>query len=227
MTPRLENKSLNLPKIKKKKLVFKNRESQTENLKQLDCCICFQQFTVLERLNISITECHHSFCTSCLIKAMKYDNKCPLCRTILRSPTKKITMTPAVSNLIIDQELQFYDEYISESLNYIINSLQYHMEKKNLNSDIINQIHIDMKTVFQNFGMGICFTVNKSIEQLYQSQYGAEQERTPTNLSSVNNLETNLLPSIETSSLTHISQLETYENSTSIINQSSEAFPPI
>ena len=227
MTPRLENNSFSLPKIKKKSLPYKNRGAQTENLKQLECCICFQQFTVLEKLNISITKCHHSFCTSCLIKTMKYDNKCPLCRTILRSPTKMITMTPSVSNLIIEQELQFYDEYISESLNYIINTLQYYIDKKKLDSSVINQIHIDMKTVFQNFGMGICFTVNKSIEQLYQSQYGAEQQQAPTNLPPISNLETNLLPDIIPSNLSNISPLESYDNLTNISGRSLEGFPPI
>jgi hypothetical protein len=45
---------------------------------QKECCICFER---IYYKNVSITECNHSFHTSCLLK---YNNKkCPICRQSL------------------------------------------------------------------------------------------------------------------------------------------------
>ena len=45
---------------------------------QKECCICFER---IDYKNVSITECNHSFHTSCLLK---YNNKkCPICRQSL------------------------------------------------------------------------------------------------------------------------------------------------
>ena len=45
---------------------------------QIECCICLEK--ILNK-NISITECNHSFHTSCLLKYNK--QKCPICRQLL------------------------------------------------------------------------------------------------------------------------------------------------
>jgi hypothetical protein len=45
---------------------------------QLECCICLNK--ILNK-NISITECNHSFHTSCLLKYNK--QQCPLCRCLM------------------------------------------------------------------------------------------------------------------------------------------------
>ena len=128
MLPKIKHKSNSrkiffreLPKINS---LTNHKNTQTDNNRRLDCCICLQEFTpCCEQPNVSITKCHHFFCTSCLIKTMKYGNKCPLCRTILRSPTERLTMTPTLSNTIVQQELLFYDDYIKESFNYIIDMI--------------------------------------------------------------------------------------------------------
>jgi len=141
---------------------------------------------------------------------MKYGNKCPLCRTILRSPTKKMTMTHDVSSAIIQQELLFYDEYIKESFNYIIDMIQYYINEKELTQNVRDNIHSEMKKVFQNFGMGICYNVNSSLEEMYRSQYQGEQnqgveEPRRTDSTALSNLEDELIQLSNTESIRSMS----------------------
>ncbi len=183
MLPKIKTKS-RFPKKKKffsdLSEISSNKDSTSMYPRKMDCCICLQEFMCLEQPNISITKCHHYFCTSCLIKSMKYGNRCPLCRTILRSPTKKMTMTHDISSSIVQQELLFYDDYIKESFNFIIDMLHYYINEKKLTQKVMEDIHLEMKKVFQNFGMGICFNVNRSLEELYRNQYQEELPTVPT-----------------------------------------------
>ena len=134
MLPKLKHKpksrKIFFPDISNVRTFSNSKSTQTETSQKINCCICLQEFDAYKQLNVSITKCYHSFCTSCLIKTMKYGNKCPLCRTILRSPTKKMSMTHDLSSAIIQQELLFYDEYIRESFNYMIDMTQYYITQK-------------------------------------------------------------------------------------------------
>jgi hypothetical protein len=52
-----------------------------------ECCICFER---IDYKNVSITECNHSFHTSCLLK---YNNKkCPICRQTLYEEETTLTI---------------------------------------------------------------------------------------------------------------------------------------
>lgn len=180
MLPKIKRKpktrKIFFPELPTVKSLSNNKNTQTvDNFRKMDCCICLQEITTFDQPNVSITKCHHSFCTSCLIKTMKYGNTCPLCRTILRSPTKKMNMTHTVSSSIIQQELLFYDDYIKESFNYIIDMIHYYITEKKLTQGVMDEIHKEMKKVFQNFGMGICYNINRSLEEMYRTQYQGEQ----------------------------------------------------
>ena len=41
------------------------------------CGICLE---TLEKTNVCVTKCSHSFCLKCIIKSTKYNNGCPYCR---------------------------------------------------------------------------------------------------------------------------------------------------
>ena len=43
----------------------------------IKCGICLE---LLEKTNVCITSCKHSFCLDCIIKNSKYNNCCPYCR---------------------------------------------------------------------------------------------------------------------------------------------------
>ena len=43
----------------------------------MSCPICLEK---LKKTNISITECNHTFCTTCLLTSIQKNTNCPLCR---------------------------------------------------------------------------------------------------------------------------------------------------
>jgi hypothetical protein len=85
---------------------------------QKECCICFER---IDYKNVSITECNHSFHTSCLLK---YNNKkCPICRQLLYEEETNLTIlvdeiSNEISNEIIQQPIQqrpaLIELYLSE-----------------------------------------------------------------------------------------------------------------
>jgi hypothetical protein len=52
----------------------------------INCGICWNELT---NRNVCTTECGHSFCLSCIMKNINYNNSCPYCRTELYGVEKK------------------------------------------------------------------------------------------------------------------------------------------
>ena len=123
------------------------------------CSICFSPLTNA-KIDISTTRCNHTFCTSCIIKSMKVNNTCPLCRTELTSPNRKFTIKFNRSKRIVLEEIQYYKAYITDHIEYLMNSIEYHTNEKTLQPGIKDTLHKEMLQVFENFGMGICLNIN-------------------------------------------------------------------
>jgi hypothetical protein len=66
---------------KKEEVVVKIREEK--------CAICLDILD--ENKNIAKTNCKHSFCLTCLVKALKRNNQCPMCRTDIEEKNPKAT----------------------------------------------------------------------------------------------------------------------------------------
>jgi hypothetical protein len=67
------------------------------------CSVCLEP---LKTTNVSITQCGHKFCTTCLLKSLEHKNTCPLCRQEIepeRKPINPISVSIA-SELIRDEE---------------------------------------------------------------------------------------------------------------------------
>lgn len=144
------------------------------------CSICYVSLSDLNN-NISTTECNHLFCTTCIIKCMKFNNSCPLCRTVLTSPNKKFCINYNKSKRIVLEEVQYYREYIADNINYIMNTIEYHTENKSLTPAIKNQLQREIGEVFENFGMGICLNVNSKFANcnIYDTNQELQQPNSP------------------------------------------------
>jgi len=59
-------------------LLFKKSVADTEIYNE--CSICYE---TIEKFNVSITRCGHTFHTSCLLTSSSIKNQCPYCRAIL------------------------------------------------------------------------------------------------------------------------------------------------
>ena len=144
------------------------------------CSICYTCLTNVNN-NISTTKCSHLFCTTCIIKSMKFNNTCPLCRTELTSPNKKFCINFNKSKRIVQQEVMYYQAYISDNINYIMDLVEYHTKEQTLTPDIKHKIHTEMSEVFENFGLGICLNINTTFSNMnvYNTNNEVEQPNSP------------------------------------------------
>ena len=66
-----------------------NKKEETKN----SCAICLEQQEHDQTKNLATTPCGHTFCLTCLLGHLKYNNSCPLCRAPIEENAKKI-VTP-------------------------------------------------------------------------------------------------------------------------------------
>jgi len=65
-----------------KEIILPNHflEELVENMKQLECPVCFENMT---KDTFSLTRCYHKMCKTCIEQVKNTTNKCPICRKSL------------------------------------------------------------------------------------------------------------------------------------------------
>ena len=82
-----------------------NKNSDTKNSNSDICAVCLD---VPGTTNVSITQCGHKFCTSCLLSSLNTRNTCPTCRAEIepvRQPCIEPLPVSVASELIRTEEL--------------------------------------------------------------------------------------------------------------------------
>ena len=83
------------------------KELKKEN--QGECAICMDELDSSK--NFAKTNCQHSFCLTCLVKALKNNNTCPMCRTNIEdekpSNTKELCLEEGVE--LIKEEMDMFN----------------------------------------------------------------------------------------------------------------------
>ena len=81
-----------------------NKNSDTKNSNSDICAVCLD---VPGTTNVSITQCGHKFCTSCLLSSLNTRNTCPTCRAEIepvRQPCIEPLPVSVASELIRTEE---------------------------------------------------------------------------------------------------------------------------
>ncbi len=73
----------------------KEQEQEQEHT----CAICME--VTSKTKNVSVTECGHRFCTSCLLKSLQTNNRCPMCRTDIE-PARKPNLEQLTATVAAD-----------------------------------------------------------------------------------------------------------------------------
>lgn len=79
----------NPPQKEEKEETKEKEEEKPKN----SCAICLEQQEHDQTKNLATTPCGHTFCLTCLLGHLKYNNSCPLCRAPIEENAKKI-VTP-------------------------------------------------------------------------------------------------------------------------------------
>jgi flagellar biosynthesis GTPase FlhF len=134
-----DNESTNEHKNKKiKNDTHQELINDNININENICTICLDN---LKENNYVKTNCNHTFCLSCLLQHLKFNNTCPCCRSsiesIRKNDSKQLSLND-VSNLIrlnIEQNQLFLSQVSQEIKNNFVNSLL-NNETSNVNNDI-------------------------------------------------------------------------------------------
>jgi hypothetical protein len=72
-----------------------------------ECPICINTLT---ETNICKTKCNHSYCLSCLLEHLTYNDTCPLCRSVIFNFIKKVeeSETEEEVNPTVYNRLSYY-----------------------------------------------------------------------------------------------------------------------
>lgn len=84
------------------------RELKKEHDQTDTCCICMD--TLNPGKNFAKTNCQHAFCLTCLVRALKDNNTCPICRANIEEekPIKTKALTLMQGAEIASEELDMF-----------------------------------------------------------------------------------------------------------------------
>jgi hypothetical protein len=99
------------------------KEKEEEKPKN-SCAICLEQQEHDQTKNLATTPCGHTFCLTCLLGHLKYNNSCPLCRAPIEENAKKIVMPISYDEgvMLLNHELTSLriEENIQEQVDALI-----------------------------------------------------------------------------------------------------------
>ena len=90
------------------------QSSQQQHQHADECAICMEELDSVK--NFAKTSCGHSFCLSCLVKSLKNNNTCPMCRTNIEEKKPEnpnvITLEDCVDLIKEEMEMFPYMEHL-------------------------------------------------------------------------------------------------------------------
>ena len=102
----------------------KEEKEKEEEKPKNSCAICLEQQEHDQTKNLATTPCGHTFCLTCLLGHLKYNNSCPLCRAPVEENAKKIVMPISYDEgvMLLNHELTSLriEENIQEQVDALI-----------------------------------------------------------------------------------------------------------
>jgi hypothetical protein len=88
--------------------VKKEHKHQHQQQSGEECSICMEELD--NGKNIAKTNCGHSFCLSCLVRALKNNNTCPMCRANIEEEKPKNTTAIGLDDCVelIKEEMDMF-----------------------------------------------------------------------------------------------------------------------
>ena len=139
---------------------FANPQKEKEEEKEKEkntCSICLEEQENGQKNNIATTPCGHTFCLSCLISHLKYNNSCPLCRAPIEENAKKIVTPISYDDgvMLLNHELtslnieQDIERFVQNAIEIAGNS--------QTDGSNVSSIVDDLMTMVANFGFNLLY----------------------------------------------------------------------
>jgi hypothetical protein len=145
-----------------------------------ECAICMEELDSVK--NFAKTNCGHSFCLSCLVKSLKNNNTCPMCRTNIEEKKPEnpnvITLEDCVDLIKEEMEMFPYREHL-DAITMFDNPVS------------------SLKSMLRVFGLGlskniIAFQTEELEEEIYddeEEEDAEEEEEEEENMGTVSDEE--------------------------------------
>ena len=139
---------------------FANPQKEKDEEKEKEkntCSICLEEQENGQKNNIATTPCGHTFCLSCLISHLKYNNSCPLCRAPIEENTKKIVTPISYDDgvMLLNHELTSLN--IEQDVErFVQNAIEISGNSQTDGSNV-SSIVDDLMTMVANFGFNLLY----------------------------------------------------------------------
>ena len=136
----------------------KEKDEEKEKEKEKNTCsICLEEQENGQKNNIATTPCGHTFCLSCLISHLKYNNSCPLCRAPIEENAKKIVTPISYDDgvMLLNHELTSLN--IEQDVErFVQNAIEISGNSQTDGSNV-SSIVDDLMTMVANFGFNLLY----------------------------------------------------------------------
>jgi hypothetical protein len=102
-----------------------------------NCGICFE---TLQKTNICVTSCGHTFCLQCILKNNNYNNNCPYCR---KQIIENIDKNNEIIDIVEEEEMDPFINNIQYKYGHYIDDCYYYpvvIEDINVLAGVINEV---------------------------------------------------------------------------------------
>jgi len=139
---------------------FANPQKEKEEEKEKEkntCSICLEEQENGRKNNIATTPCGHTFCLSCLISHLKYNNSCPLCRAPIEENAKKIVTPISYDDgvMLLNHELTSLN-IEADVERFVQNAIEIAGNSQTDGSNV-SSIVDDLMTMVANFGFNLLY----------------------------------------------------------------------
>ena len=142
----------------KEKEEEKEEEKEKEKEKEENICsICLEEQESGQKNNIATTPCGHTFCLSCLISHLKYNNSCPLCRAPIEENAKKIVTPISYDDGVMLLNHELTSLHIEEDVERIVQNAIEIAGNSQTDGSNVSSIVDDLMTMVANFGFNLLY----------------------------------------------------------------------
>jgi len=142
----------------KEKFVNENNENKEEDKKETACCaICLEDDNQKKQKNLATTPCGHTFCLTCLLRHLKHNNLCPLCRAPIEENTKKPTAPITYDDGVMLLNYELTSMRIEQNIQEQINALIEISGNSQTNGSDISSVADELMTMVASFGFNLLY----------------------------------------------------------------------
>ena len=159
------------------------KEEQKEETKN-SCAICLEQQEHDQTKNLATTPCGHTFCLTCLLGHLKYNNSCPLCRAPIEENAKKIVTPISYDDGVMLLNHELTSLRIEENIQEQVDALIEISGNPQTDGSNVSSIVDELMVMVASFGFNllydaVCHMQNgeENIDPEWQYEmYGSEDE---------------------------------------------------